>query len=87
MSLAHLFAMATQFFRPANGVFRNKWHDVEFSNTKNDCFQCFPSTSKLLQGDTFPNHLTCPTQAFAFETNTALAGLGLFQAIVRYHTR
>jgi hypothetical protein len=74
MSLAHFFSMATQFFRRANGVLRNKWHDGELSNTKNDCFQCFPSISKLLQGDTFPNYLAYPTQAFAFETNTALAG-------------
>ena len=74
MSLAHFFSMATQFFRRANGVLRNKWHDGELSNTKNDCFQCFPLTSNVLHGDRFSNYLACQTQAFAFETNTALAG-------------
>jgi hypothetical protein len=87
MSLAHFFSMATQFFRRANGVLRNKWHDGELSNTKNDCFQCFPSISKLLQGDTFPNYLAYPTQAFVFQKHTALAAPGQSWATVRYHTR
>ncbi len=78
MSLAHFFLGQYNSFGVQTDVFRNTWHGGELSNTKNGCFQCFPSTSKLLQGGTFSNDLACPTHASVFETNTARAVLGLF---------